>query len=68
MRFCEAKGFLGGAGKLGARRPRPPGPAVNKEEPPPPPLHLTAGGSGGGRVREEGHMPRVCAEKRLHGM
>ena len=23
---------------------------------------------GGGRVREEGHMPRVCAEKRLHGM
>ena len=22
LRFCEAKGFLGGAGKLGARRPR----------------------------------------------
>ena len=30
MRFCEAKGFLGGAGKPRARRPRPPGPTVDE--------------------------------------
>ena len=56
----EAKGFLGGAGKLGTRRPRPPGPTVNEREPLP---HAQNRAVGGG-VRGGGRMPKACAEKR----
>ena len=67
--FAKRKAFWGG---LGSREPEGPGLLARlwmKEEPSRPfPLRLRAGKRGGGRVREEGHMPRVCAEKRLHGM
>eukprot|EP01045_Picozoa_sp_COSAG04_P005094 COSAG04_NODE_231_length_19199_cov_263.690209_14_plen_170_part_00 len=65
MRFCEAKGFLGGAGKPGTRRPRPPGPTVDEKRDP---LPAPKKGQWGEGVREGGRMPKVCAEKRPHGM
>ena len=67
--FAKRKAFWGG---LGSREPEGPGLLARlwiKEEPSRPfPFAPEGRQKGGGEVREEGHMPRVCAEKRLHGM